>query len=248
MSFDATKVKFDESDVKRESANTVLAEGWYKFAVDSNVIKEDEKTKNIVSVMKCSPLDADDGETPRRPQQWNRLTLPLCNPEYSDEFDDEGNLVKAGHMPPDWAKGITWPFLHALSPDDVPLPPKKVDGGWQYQGEDIDPSEVEEKKAEAVQALGDVCVRLVQDPNLFKGYHFFGRIRYKDGYVNIINPCAELPDDATLVPNSEFLQRVEGPKVGGEEADEEKPAAKANGKPVAKANGKAAPAKGKKKS
>lgn len=206
MSFNPERVSYDKSDIQRESANTTLSDGWYKFVINATTIKDDP-SGNVVANNRVNALDPEDGETRKGPQMYQRITLPLRNPDRED------------HVPPDYAKGIAREFLRALDPDEIPDVPRRVDGNWQYQGEEIDADEVEEKKEEATEKLLDACTKWCKNANLFKDYTFYGKVvtTEKDGnvYTNIKSVRAELPDGETLVEASAFVTRQAPKKTNG---------------------------------
>lgn len=218
---------YNEQDVKRESADTALSPGAYKMVVDGATCKANDNGDAVVN-LRVSPLDPEDGETRRRPNLFHRMVLPLRNEEVPD------------HVPPDWAKRTSQELLCALFPEEIPLPPQRIDGSWQFAGEEIDPSEVEEKREEATEALMRKCAEVAENPAILKDYTFFAKVVHREGgFVNLTKIGTDLPAGETLVPLDQFTSRVSRQASGGKTSEEKAPT-KANGK----TNGKAvAPAK-----
>ena len=227
MSFNPENVSYTQEKVAAAAAGSQLADGTYKFVVDSTKIIADEKNGNIVAVNKVSPLDPEDGETRRKPSMYLRLTLPLDNGDVPD------------HSAPDWAAGITGEFLRAVDPENHPFAPRKgAEGQWAFNGEDIDAGDVDEKKLEAADAVFQTSKNWAGNENLFKDNTFFAKVVTTTNdagqtYTNIKSCRAELASDQTLTSLSEF-------KAMGKLKVAEKPTnGKASAKPApAKANGK----------
>ncbi len=226
MAFNPENVSYSQQMVADSAAGQQLADGNYKFVVDSTTIDAD-KNGNIVAINRVSPLDPEDGVTRKKPSMYLRVTLPLVNGDLED------------HTPPDWAAGIAGEFLRAVAPEDHPFAPRKRDDAWQYNGEEIDPSEVDDKKLEASDFVFQTCRKWCQNPDLFKESIFYGKVVTKEEtkgtFTNIKTLRPELPPGDALTPLEAFKAR------GKLTAKAQAPVAKTNGKPAmapAKAKGK----------
>lgn len=218
MSFEAAGWDYTQEDIVKSTARQALSDGWYQFAVDFGTAKVNEKTGDAFVQYRVSPVNPDT-EQRAKPPMYLRITLPLRNPD-TETFPD--------HTPPDWAAGITGEFARALDPETYPAGPRKVDGVWQFNGEEIDAEDVEEKKQEVAKGVFDFSKAILKDPNMLKDNTFYGRVVTDGEFQNVKNLRSELPADAALVPASEFK------KAGAP--------AKAAASTPAKSNGTAKPA------
>jgi hypothetical protein len=217
---------YNEQDVKRESQKVELTAGWYKFVTAGASLKTNDAGDGIVN-MRCAPLDPEDGETPKQPNVWNRLVLPIRN----EDVD--------GHLPPQRALRDARQILSAMFETEVFLPPARQDGKWFYRGEEIDGSEVEEKTEESTETVMRKCAEIAEDPALLKDCLFYAKVVHNNGFVNLYNASTELPAGEELVPLANFTTRVSINTSEGK-AKTEEPKSKAAAKPAAKT---AAPAK-----
>ncbi len=195
MAFDPSKVSYTQDMVAAAAAGQTLADGTYKFVVDSCKMQED-KNMNIVAVLRLSPLDPEDGVTRKKPLMWHRVYLPLMN----------GDVA-----PPDRANWQSEQLFRAVAPDDHPYPPKKNGDSWEYNGEEIDPTDVEDKRLEAADFIAQTAQKwCTENPDLFKDEIFYATVKTtvseKDGnsYTNLVGICPELPPGSSLTPLSAF--------------------------------------------
>lgn len=155
-SFD--RVSYNKSDVERDAAQEVLADGAIvKFVIDKVDYKEKPTNgkgpgEDIVQMATAYVLDPRDGQTRmKRFRLFLNNTLPLKHPDYVET-----------HEPPEWANGMWAQFLQGVVPERHKPEPERRDGQVFFDGKKVDGSKVAEINMERSDKRLQEAVELVK--------------------------------------------------------------------------------------
>lgn len=210
-----SELKINPRDVKRLSKRRTLKPGWYAFLTGGSKRDASPKKGTLAIQQILFPLkDPKDPKSKSTPTIRNGIWMPFPNPEVE------------GHKAPNTV-GLCHSIFLAFEPDSLPSYPSKIDGVLTYQGEEIEPSEEEAAREEVTEATMQKCLELWENPSLVDNMIIFGEVFDNNGFANVRNISAELPEDAELLPVEQWGEDDEDEA----ESEPEKPA---KGKPAAK--------------
>jgi len=243
------KVSYTDADVANAAKFDRFVEGWFRWKLTAigPQISKDNHHLMIVGEYRALRDPTDAGST-FGPKCRNYLCLPFRN----EDFDD--------HVPPKFFAKNTNVWLAAHLPERVPASPAKVDGVMQYKGEEIDNSELEALKKDAMDATFAVASELWEDESNAEMEKLLDSVVYarlyyqkdKEGnrsdFPSLGDFCAELPEGEELVDPDHAIEQAVPAEEDDEAEVEEKPAkaVKTASKPAAKAASKPVAKKGKK--
>jgi hypothetical protein len=199
-------LSFTDQDVREAAARDQLRLGWFYFVNQDCTKKVTEAGKNPGSCMlttKAAPCkEPGDPTSASRPVMYDNLILPFVNPDV------------AGHTKPNTA-GMVLDKLNAmLGDDEVPAVRKNSDGEYVFKGKVVPAAKVTKAREESTRAAMTKAVELWNEPEGLKGCGYYAEVIEskpdEQGRVfrNLIHHCAELPEDAVLVPADQFIEKA----------------------------------------
>ena len=198
-----TKISYTDADVRRASADPMLSEGWYPLVI-VGAKRTVSKKGNLTILTRMRALtDPEDPSSAKGPTVFNRVTLPVTNPDIE------------GHVAPN-TNYFAGSFLLAVysDPSDaeyIPGYPAQVDGEWMHGASEIDVSEIGECKSATNTALFQRYIDLWNgDMERLDGYRVYGEIVHNQGgdgrtYQNVGAVSGTLPDAVDLVSADNFM-------------------------------------------
>ena len=182
---------FDPKDIAAAASKQSLSLGWFRF-LTTDAKLQIAKSGHYMIVTRNEPLtDPDDPDSAvSRLSVRNNLVMPFDNPDVEDQ--------KAPNT-----TGLMGQALRAYG-YDLPQYPRVIDGVLTYNGEEIEKAEEDACRQEAVQAIWDACLALMQDPEQLVDQAFYAKTVQNGDFLNITSPCAELPEGEMLVLPEDF--------------------------------------------
>lgn len=186
-------LSYSDDDVSRQVAKKLLKEGHYAIICVSN-LPEEAGTGSLRFSQRFLPLkDPDDQDSKGNISVNNWMTLPFATEKKPTAPNTLGMCVTQ---------------LTAMGGeigDTIPAYPRKENGVFTYDGNEITKDEVEAARVNTGKATMEAIKKIWDDPSQLEGLVCYAYVKVENGYNKISRFYAELPEGESVVDSEAWF-------------------------------------------